>query len=356
MSNATMTRSYAVPKAASRPTVDCSDGVLDCVGKTPLVRLRRYLDDRSVELFAKVEAGNPGGSAKDRPAKRMLQHAMQQGSLHDQSTVIESSSGNMGIGLAQACRFYGLRFICVVDPHAQPQNLAIMRALGADVQLVKEPLNGSYLAARLKRVRQLLETTEHSYWPNQYSNLQNPEAHSTGTIREIDLATGGDVDYVFVAASSTGTAQGCRDYLRKHRRRTKVIVVDAIGSVLFGGTLGPRMIPGLGAGHEPNLAKNQHFDGVHRVADLDCVIGCRRAAAREAMLFGGSAGGVLEVVRSMQTELRGKRCVAILHDSGTRYLDTVFCDRWIETKLGVDAKFLSDRIEGPALKSGNIPR
>lgn len=342
--------------AVSQPTsrgrrvpISCADGVLDCIGSTPLVRLRRYLDNDRVQLYAKVEAGNPGGSAKDRPANQMLQHALEHGQLMHNSTVIESSSGNMGIGLAQACRYHGLRFICVVDPHAQQQNIAIMRALGAEVQQVTKQIDGSFLAARLRQVQRLLNSIPDSFWPNQYANLQNPRAHELGTIREIDEATGGDIDYLFVAASSTGTAQGCRDYLRRKGRHTKVIAVDAHGSVLFGGSPGDRLIPGLGAGHEPALARGQSFDGVVRVSDINCVVGCRRAAEREAMLFGGSAGGVLEVVRSMEAELQDKRCVAILHDSGTRYLDTVFNDAWVKSALGFSAGEIGRRISQPAL-------
>ena len=338
-------------QSASRPHVQSADGILDCVGQTPLVRMRRYLEEPSVELYAKLESANPGGSAKDRPATRMLHHAIRQGELAEGATVIESSSGNMGIGLAQACRFYNLRFVCVVDPHAQPQNVAIMRALGAEIVRVERQVDGSFLAARLQRVRELLEVTPNSYWPNQYANRQNPIAHLNGTIREIDRDTGGDIDYLFVATSSTGTAQGCRDYLRRHRRNTKVIAVDANGSVLFGGSPGERLIPGLGAGHEPALARDQTFDQIVRVSDIDCVVGCRRAAGREAMLVGGSAGGVLEVVRSMEANLRGKRCVAILHDSGTRYLDTVFNDDWLQSALGTNADEVEARIGSPALSS-----
>lgn len=311
-----------------------ADGILDCIGQTPLVRLRRYLDT-DVQLFAKLEAANPGGSAKDRPALQMLRTALREGRLTTGSVVVESSSGNMGIGLAQACRFFGLSFICVVDPHAQPQNLQIMRALGATVVQVTEPQQGSFLAARLNKVRQLLDEHANSFWPNQYANLQNPMAHQLGTIREIDRAMKEQIDVLFVATSSTGTAQGCRDYLRQQGRRTEVVAVDAVGSVLFGGKPGERLIPGLGAGREPELAIGQHFDRVVRVNDLNCVVGCRRAAAREAMLVGGSAGGVLEAVRSLEHQLVGKRCVAILHDSGTRYLDTVFDDDWVQMKLDV---------------------
>lgn len=324
-----------------------ADGVLGCIGDTPLVRLHRYAGS-DLELYAKLEAANPGGSAKDRPALQMLTSALRRGQLGHGSVVVESSSGNMGIGLAQACRYYGLQFICVVDPHAQPQNLQIMQALGATVVQVTQPADGSYLAARLQKVRQLLKQHPGSFWPNQYANRQNPMAHELGTIREIDEALGGKLDVLFVAASSTGTAQGCRDYLRQRGRRTTVVVVDAVGSVLFGGAPGTRLIPGLGAGREPELARSQSFDRIVRVTDLDCVVGCRRAAQREAMLVGGSAGGVLETVRSLQHEFSGQRCAAILHDSGTRYLNTIFDDEWVEKKLGVTASQVQHLVDSSA--------
>lgn len=327
-------------------------GVLSFIGDTPLVQLERYLDDSSIRLFAKLEAFNPGGSAKDRPARQMIEHAFECGLIHSKSTVIESSSGNMGIGLAQACRYHGLQFICVVDPHAQNQNLAIMQALGAQIDRVTERLDGNFLSARLARVQWWLEQAPNGFWPNQYANQQNPLAHELGTIREIDAALHGDLDYLFVATSSTGTARGCRDYLRSRGRRTKVVAVDAEGSVLFGGQRGPRKIPGLGAGRLPPLAANQCFDVVRRTTDIDCVVGCRRMANREALLVGGSAGGVLESVRSMSEQLVDKTCVAILHDSGTRYLDTVFADEWVERELRISPSELDLRSQMPTTSIG----
>ncbi|MCG6158223.1 2,3-diaminopropionate biosynthesis protein SbnA [Rubinisphaera margarita] len=326
-----------------------SEGILDCIGKTPLVRLSRYLDYESPELLVKLESANPGGSAKDRPAALMLADALEKGFIDERTTIVESSSGNMGIGLAQACRYHGLRFLCVVDPHAQSQNIAIIQALGGEVVRVETPINDNFLTARIARVRMLLEENPNSFWPNQYANRCNPMAHELATIQEIDEATGGDFDYLFVATSSTGTAQGCRDYLRKRGRRTKVIAVDAEGSVLFGGTPGKRLVPGLGAGQLPELAEGQVFDRIVRVSDLHCVTGCRRASRREAMLIGGSAGGVLEAVRSLQEEVGSSRVVAILHDSGTRYLDTIFNDEWVEAALGVSRDEVSNRINEPAL-------
>ncbi len=327
------------------------ENVLGAIGRTPLVKLKRFLDRSDVELLAKLESNNPGGSAKDRPARQMIESAMAAGEIGKNTTIIESSSGNMGIGLAQACRYYGLNFICVVDPRTQTQNVAIIEALGGRIEMVQPPPGGDFLAARIAKVCGLLETIPGSYWPNQYSNRENPRSHFEGTVREIDEALDGQFDYLFVATSSTGTAQGCRDYLRSRGRDVRVVAVDSLGSVLFGGTPGPRRIPGLGAGKEPRLAVGQSFDTIAKVSDLDCVVGCRRAALREAMLVGGSAGGVLETVRNMSDQLSGKRCVAVLHDSGTRYLETVFNDEWVQRSLGCSPERLNELVSGTNLEA-----
>lgn len=334
-------------RSANRPPKPYAN-VLEAIGNTPLVELSRYLDVAEVTLYAKLESANPGGSAKDRPARQMIEHALRNGQIDSKSTIIESSSGNMGIGLAQACRFHGLRFVCVVDPNAQRQNLRIIEALGGHIEYVESPVGGSYLAARLRKVKELLDRVEGGFWPNQYANLQNPLSHQQGTIREIDEALEGDFDFLFVATSSTGTATGCQRYLRFKGSAAKVIAVDAEGSVLFGGAPGKRHISGLGAGQLPPLAVGKEFDDVQRVNDLDCIVGCRRAVAREAMLVGGSAGGVLEAVRRNQTQLAGATCVAILHDSGRRYLDTVYNDQWVTKITGVSASVLSHFVDhGP---------
>lgn len=311
-----------------------ANNVLGAIGNTPLVQLNRFLHRSDVELLVKLEACNPGGSAKDRPARQMIDQAFQSGEIQEGTTIIESSSGNMGIGLAQVCRYYGLPFICVVDPRAQKENLAIIRALGGQIEMVQQPLGGDYLAARISRVCELLESIPGSFWPNQYANQQNPRSHYEGTIREIDEALDGNFDVLLVATSSTGTAQGCRDYLRHRGRDVEVIAVDSHGSVLFNGVAGRRVIPGLGAGKEPRIAIGQEFDRVVRVTDLDCVVGCRRAVEKEALLVGGSAGGVLLAASRISDSLIGRRCVAILHDSGTRYLNTVYDDDWVQRELG----------------------
>ncbi|MAT13798.1 MAG: 2,3-diaminopropionate biosynthesis protein SbnA [Planctomyces sp.] len=336
---------YSAPASPCLPAEQDTaiDGVLNAVGKTPLVKLSRILSDR-VRLYAKLECFNPGGSAKDRPAKRMIEEALRSGEINQNTTIIESSSGNMGVALAQVCGYYGLSFICVVDSRAQSHNVQIMRALGAHIICVNNPADGDFLGQRLERVRALTRAIPDSWWPNQYENLANPQAHQEGTIPEIIDELGEAPDYLFVATSSTGTARGCQQYLRKQNLHTQVVAVDAVGSVLFGGHQGDRNIPGLGAGQIPPLAEGQKFDRVERVTDIDCVVGCRRMARREAMLVGGSAGGVMETIHAMESELQGKTVVAILHDSGTRYLDTIFSDHWVEQRLGCDLDDLEKRV------------
>lgn len=320
------------------PAAPPVDGILGAIGSTPLVRLSRFLDREDIELYAKIESLNPGGSMKDRPAAMMLNRAIETGRVGPKTLVVESSSGNMGIGLAQACRYHGVRFRCVIDPRAAQQNVQIMRAYGAEIELVTEPdkETGDLLVARLQRVREILASEADAYWPNQYANATNALSHRNGTMREIDEALGGSQDVVFVATSSTGTMRGCADYLRSHGRSAGLIAVDAVGSVLFGGRAAPRQIPGLGAGIVPPLAKNARHDDVVRVSAIDCVVGCRRLIDREGILAGGSAGGVASAIRRFTPLLpEGSVCVAVLADSGTRYLDTVYSDEWVESELGV---------------------
>lgn len=326
-----------VPPGETRAPRAPLDGVLDAIGDTPLVALRRFLGRDDIAVWAKLEAANPGGSAKDRPAEGMLRDALARGVIGPGGTVIESSSGNLGVGLAQACRYYGMHLICVVDARANDTNIRTMRALGADVRVVArpDPETGELLVARLRLVADLLASTPGSFWPNQYANEASPAAHAAGTMREIDEALEGDLDYLFVATSTAGTLRGCVDYLRENERETRVVAVDAAGSALFGGQLGRRLLPGFGAGVESPLSLGAELDELVRVSDLDCVIGCRRLAEREAILAGASAGGVAFALESLSPGMPSRsRCAAILHDGGRGYLETVYDDGWVERELG----------------------
>lgn len=311
-----------------------NEGILSVIGNTPLVELTRIFKPTHFRLFAKLEALNPGGSMKDRPAFAMIKEGMSTGAISRETVVIESSSGNMGVGLAQACSYFGLKFICVIDAKATVQNIRLLEAYGAEVNLVTEPdpASGEFLLARLKRVEELMATTEKGFWPNQYANLCNARAHHQ-TMHEIVTALDGKVDYMFCATSTCGTLRGCVEYVRERKLPIKVVAVDAVGSVIFGGQKGKRLIPGHGAAVRPQLYEHDMADDCIHVTDLDCVVGCRRLARNEAILAGGSSGAIVMAIENYHIP-EGATCSAIFPDRGERYLDTIFSDAWVEEHFG----------------------
>jgi N-(2-amino-2-carboxyethyl)-L-glutamate synthase len=311
-------------------------GILSLVGNTPTVELNQLSRNSHFRTFAKLEAFNPGGSIKDRPALKIIETALERGDIGPGSTIIESSSGNMGIGLAQACRYYGMRLICVVDTKTTAQNIAILKAYGAEIDLVSnpDPATGEFLQARINRVQSLLPSIPNSFWPDQYSNIQNAIAHEQ-TMHEIATEFDDKVDYLFCSTSTCGTIRGCATYARNRKLQTKVVAVDAIGSILFGGKSAKRLIPGHGAAVVPKLLKRDLIDGVIHVSDLECVVGCRRLVREEAILVGGSSGAVIMAIERMRDTIpAGATCVAIFPDRGERYLDTIYSDGWVEQHFG----------------------
>ncbi|RKP48032.1 2,3-diaminopropionate biosynthesis protein SbnA [Cohnella endophytica] len=310
---------------------DILNGIGSTIGNTPLVPLRRLFADASFEVHAKLEMMNPGGSSKDRPALRILREAIRTGDVRQGTTVIESSSGNMAISLAQLCRILGLRFICVVDPRTTDTHLRLIRCLGGEIERVEQPdsASGDYLPARIRRVQQLRKSIRNSYWTNQYGNPNNYLAHYEGTMSEI-LSALPRLDYLFCGVSSCGTLRGCAEKLKDSGNPTRIIAVDAVGSVIFGGNRGNRRFPGLGAAIAPSLSRPELVDRVVYVSERDCVAGCMDLVRSEAILAGASSGGIVSAIRSLSDEIPpGAICAAILPDRGERYLDTVFDEDWV---------------------------
>lgn len=311
-------------------------GILATVGHTPLIPLDGAFGDARFQVYAKLEMLNPGGSVKDRSALNMLVEARAQGKIGPHTTIIESTSGNLGIGLAQACLHFGLHLICVVDTNITPANLAILQAYGVEVDMVREPdrPGGDLLSTRIRRVAHLCELIEDAFWVNQYANLANARAHYE-TMAEIHQQLPGRFDYLFVATSSCGTLRGCCDYARRELPETRIIAVDAVGSVIFGQEARKRLIPGHGASRVPELyAAGMEDDFVH-VSDRECVQGCRRLLATEAIFAGGSSGGVIAGLHKYRHAIpEDSVCVAILCDRGERYLDTIYSPTWVREHFG----------------------
>ncbi len=313
-----------------------NSGIMTTIGNTPLVELKQVFKDADFQLFAKLEMFNPGGSVKDRPAINMLKNAFADGHIKAGSTIVESSSGNLGIGLAQACLVLDLKLICVVDPKTTSQNIKILQAYGAEVDIVTapDPITGDFLPARIARVKSLLDAIPQSFWCQQYANLNNVRAHHQ-TMHEIATALDGKLDYLFLSTGTCGTLRGCAEYIKSHDLPTKIIAVDAKGSVIFGDKRGKRLIPGHGAARVPELFQPGLEDMCVHVSDWDCIVGCHHLLKSEAILAGGSSGAVIAAIAKQRAEIpSGANCAAILCDRGERYLDTIYTDSWVKEHFG----------------------
>lgn len=310
------------------------DSALDLQFPDIFLELPGFLADS--RLYLKIEAMNPAGSIKFKPALAMVDDLEQRGLLRPGSRVIESSSGNLGIALAIVCKARGYQFTCVTDLNTAPATIALMRAYGAGVVVIdKRDTNGGFLSMRLSYLQEQVRADPALVWPNQYANPVNTMAHYRTTAAEI-LKEFPEVDAVFVGAGTTGTLTGCAQYFARHRPQTKVFAVDIIGSTTFGTPPGRRHIPGLGTSRTPAIASLQHVTDLVMVSEYDAVLHCRRLRDRYCLLSGGSTGAVLSGVAARAGMLRpGSVVVAISPDLGDRYARTLYDPGWL-VERGLD--------------------
>jgi 2,3-diaminopropionate biosynthesis protein SbnA len=299
-----------------------------------------YVDLRSIfgnSLFLKCEGFNFAGSIKLKAATEMVEAAERDGVLTPGSVLVESSSGNLGVALSMLAASKGYRFLCVTDSRCNLSTRRLMEALGSQVHVITEPDPiGGFLGARLDYIRALCALDDRYVWLNQYTNPSNGMAHYRRTAPAIARQFP-DLDVLFVGAGTTGTLMGCARYFRTRHPLVRVVAVDSIGSVTFGGPPRPRMIPGLGMGVRPPLLDESYVDDVVHVEEADTVRACHRLA-RHGFLFGGSTGTVVSGATSWlaQHDARELTAVAIAPDLGERYLDTVYQSNWVEDLYGPD--------------------
>lgn len=307
------------------------ESILSCIGNTPLVKLRRLFPLENIEVIAKLEFFNPGGSVKDRPARFIVEEGLRSGSITKKTHLIESSSGNLGIALAMVAQVNDLSFTCVVDPKISPINLQILQLFGATIEMVRDPDDqGGYLKSRIKRVQELVRQIPGGIWINQYANQLNWQSHYHGTGYEIISSLSVPIDYLVLSVSTTGTIMGLSRCLREKFPRLTVIAVDALGSVIFGGPPGPREIPGIGASRVPELLTPTEVDEVVYVNDLEAVRGCRELLSYEGIFAGGSSGAVIAAIKKLIPRLSSPcRLLTLLPDRGERYINMVYNDEWV---------------------------
>lgn len=295
--------------------------ITDIVGKTPLLKLQRYMDANAckADILAKLEYQNPGGSVKDRVAIRMIDEAEKAGILHKGDVIIEPTSGNTGIGLACVAAARGYHLIITMPETMSVERRRLLSAYGAELVLTpaSKGVKGS-----IRKANELAEQL-HAFVPSQFSNPYNPKSHYETTGPEIWADTDGKID-VFVAGVGTGgTISGTGRYLKEKNPNIQIVAVEPAGSpVLSDGIPGRHKIQGIGAGFIPETLDMEIYDEILTVTDDDAYQACRELARREGVLCGISSGAALSAAKELAVKpaYQGKTIVALFPDGGERYL------------------------------------
>jgi cysteine synthase A len=286
---------------------------------------------KGMNLFAKLECVNPVGSIKDRSAYWILKRAAERGDICDETTVIESSSGNFATALATFTRLVGLRFIPVIDPNISGTYEAFLRRVCATVVKVeKRDDTGGFLKTRLETVQQLCAVTPSAYWPNQYGNLDAVEAHYELTGAEI-CADFESLDYAFIGVGTAGTIAGVSRRLKERYPKIRIVAVDAEGSMIFGGPPRKRHIPGVGSSIVPPLLSHATIDDIVLIPERESAEACLELLNTHGLYVGGSSGTAFAAVKRYAAKMAGPRHPTMLFlcpDRGGPYLDTIFDPQW----------------------------
>jgi len=302
--------------------------IAELVGETPLVGLPGLLGEdargRGVELFAKLESRNPGGSVKDRIGVAMLQAAEAEGRIEPgRTTIVEATSGNTGIALAFVCAAKGYELLLTLPQGMSRERESLLALYGARVQIT-ESMGG--MSEAVAAARELARSPD-VFLPDQFSNPANPAAHRRTTGPEIERALDGRVDVLVAGVGTGGTITGAGGYLRERNPALRIVAVEPAGSpVLSGGPPGPHRIQGIGAGFVPPVLDRALLDEVVTVSDDDAIQTAWRVARRTGLLAGISGGAALwaALLVAERPECRGQRIVTVVPDSGERYVSQAF--------------------------------
>lgn len=298
--------------------------VSELIGQTPLVELTHYEANHGLNarIVGKVEAFNPAGSVKDRIAKAMLDAAEEAGKLNDETVIIEPTSGNTGIGLSALAAARGNRIIITMPETMSVERRNLMKTYGAELVLTK---GSDGMKGAIAKAKELAEEIENSLIPSQFTNPANPAIHKATTGPEIWEATEGKVDILVAGVGTGGTVSGTGAFLKEQNPNVKVVAVEPAGSpVLSEGHAGAHKIQGIGAGFVPETLDTAIYDEVIAIEDEEAFEAGRELAAKDGLLVGISSGAAVAAARKLaeRPENAGKLIVAVLPDTGERYLST----------------------------------
>jgi len=319
------------------------DSVLDMIGNTPLVRLRRVGEGLPCPVVAKAEMLNPGGSSKDRPAIAMLDAAERDGLLKPGGTIVEPTSGNTGVGLAIVAAQRGYRCVFVMTDKVAPEKVDLLRAYGAEVVVCSVAVPPDDPNSYYSTAERLVREIPGAYRPNQYHNQENPQSHYDSTGPEIWRQTDGKITHFVAGAGTGGTITGVGRYLKEQNPDVQIIAADPEGSVFSGGSGRPYLVEGVGEDFFPDTYDPSVIDRTIAVTDSDSFLMARRVSEEEGLLIGGSCGTAVQAALEVAADgSPDDLVVVLLPDSGRGYLSKVFNDEWL-------AGYGFTTVEGPAV-------
>ncbi|HHU69339.1 MAG TPA: cysteine synthase A [Thermoanaerobacterales bacterium] len=297
------------------------NNVIQLIGSTPMVKLNNLTPRNGADIYAKLEFYNPGGSIKDRVALKMIEDAEKNGILNKNDIILESTSGNMGIGLALVGRAKGYRVIIVMPENMSVERRKLIEALGAEIILTSADRG---MQGAVEKVNEMAKGNKNYFVPQQFENIANPNAHKETTAFEILKQMDGKIDVLVAGVGTGGTITGIGEILRGKTPNIQIIAVEPANSpVLSGGNPGIHKIQGIGAGFIPKVLNISLIDMIFCVKDEEAINTCRLLAKEEGILAGISSGAALFAAMKLSEELgRGKRIVVIFPDSAERYLST----------------------------------
>ncbi len=313
--------------------------VLDLVGQTPLVELRKVVPASPHRFFAKVEYFNPGGSVKDRMASAIVEQAEKRGELKPGGTIVEATSGNTGIGLAMVAAVKGYKCVFTIPSKMSEEKINTLKAFGAEVIVTPAGVAAEDPRSHYSVAREVVRTRPNSFLANQYDNPDNPVAHVQTTGPEIWAQTDGAVDIFVNGAGTGGTISGIGKYLKGKKSSVKVVCADPVGSILYDlfyhkevrTPPAPYLMEGIG---EDMLPKNVHMDVIDafvQVEDRECFQLARRVAREEGIFVGPSSGASLMGAIKYAQKIREPQTIVVLFaDNGSKYLSKLYNDQWMK--------------------------
>jgi cystathionine beta-synthase len=322
--------------------MDIRNNILETIGNTPLIRLNKITRELPCTVAAKVEYFNPGHSAKDRMAIKMVEVAEKEGKLKPGGTIIECTSGNTGMGLALAACVKGYKCIFTTTDKQSKEKLDILRAMGAEVIVCPTNVEPDDPRSYYSVARKLASEIPNSFHSNQYDNLANRIAHYETTGPELWKQTDGKLTHLVVATGTGGTITGTGKYLKEKNRDIQVWAMDPYGSLLTKyfktgevdmNVVHPYITEGIGEDFVPQNYDMQYIDAFEQVTDKDAALMTRRLAKEEGLFCGYSAGTAIQGLLQMKDRLKkDDLVVVILHDHGSRYVAKVYNDEWMKSK------------------------